>query len=709
MIRARSKARRLAAVLLTVAVAGSLMLTQAPAAKADITVSGKNFDYSKNPGLSQVKYKDDEIIRDKIKVPMSAPDPDAPGGGEVMLHVEVVRPKTVKPYPTILELSPYHGTIADRSGTRVLPGPKFEGEAPHYLDSTQYNPTHKTLGLAGYFAPRGYAVVFANLRGTGKSGGCLDHLGQDDLADADDLLTWIGKQKWSNGRVGMTGHSYVAGSQSLAAAAHNPVLKTIVPSAGLGAMYHHKFQYGVPYFLQWVGPAGAYEALSIQRYFLPQLGDLFRLEESVGSTGDSFGENIDWFGCGLPDSALVSGDEFESGEYDHDAPFSWDKERDHRVGATKADIPVFAVHGVNDNAARIPALDWFHTRRGRPGDKAWIGQWNHGSGLHPNDRSCRQHVPQACPPAHDQWTHALHAWFDKHLAKRDVKTGPEAEVFLNNHTVYEAPEWPPRPPNKRLKLYPQPIGDGPFGELGTKPVTEENAGVDSYIADPRGGGGCILTAGCGPAIENEFSEPEEMGENALGWESKPFKEDVIIAGTPKLKLFESQSLERMHVITTLYDIAPDGSIVCVPISGANNPGQRCGISKATFAMNPELRGGSKVNERERVKEVKPVTPCASPAPCPPGAIMRLEMRGMAQAHFLEAGHKIRMVIASSQPDKVPTHGMGGRINIHMGGDCSDIEGPEDDCRTKLVLPIVRNATLKQDTLTTNATAPQAPT
>jgi uncharacterized protein len=683
MFRARSKARRLAAVMLTAAVAGSLLITQAPVAKADITVSGKAFDYSKNPGLSQVKYADDEIVREKMKVPMSAGDPNQPGGGEVMLHVEVVRPKEVKPYPTILELSPYHGTIADRSGTRILPGPKFEGEAPHYVDSVQYTPADKTLGLAGYFAPRGYAVVFANLRGTGKSGGCLDHLGQQDLSDADDLLTWLGKQKWSNGRVGMTGHSYVGSTPSMAAATKNPVLKTIVPSAGLAAMYHHKFQYGVPYFLQWIGPAEAYEELALDRYFLPQLGDPY---------GDSFGENLEWFGCGLPNSALISGDDFDSGEYDDDEPFPWDANRDHRVGATKADIPVFAVHGVNDNAARIPALDWFHTRKGESGDKAWIGQWDHGSNFHPNDRTCPQHVVTPCPKSQDQWTLALHAWFDKHLARRDVKTGPDTEVFLNNHTVYQPSEWTPRPQNKRLKFYPQPIGDGPLGELGTKPVAEEDAGTAEYVGNPNAGG-CVLCGGP-TALGNEYNEPEEMGTHALGWDSKPFTKDTLLVGTPKLKMFESQTVERIHVITTLYDIAPDGTTVCVPI--INNAAGRCGISKATFAMNPELRGDAKVNERERVKEVKPVVP---------GEIMRLEMRGMVQAYLLEEGHKLRMVVASSQPDKVATHAE-GTVTVHMGGDCSDVEGPENDCRTKLVLPVVRDATLKQDFMTYNATAPQ---
>ena len=54
-------------------------------------------------------------------------------------------------------------------------------------------------------------------------------------------------------------------------------------------------------------------------------------------------------------------------------------------GARDAEIPVFAVHGVNDNAARVAALDWFLDRR-RSSDKLWLGQWDHGSGCCPNRR-----------------------------------------------------------------------------------------------------------------------------------------------------------------------------------------------------------------------------------------------------------------------------------------------------------------------------------
>ena len=626
-----SRRVRLCAVAVALGLVGGALGPVAPAQArrpARVFTKGKNFDYRKiKRKLSKVKYGPGKIIRDKVNVPVSTPEDGNPG--EVKLHVEIVRPKRVRPYATILELSPYHGTLADRSGARILPGPK-KNPVPPWVDTEGGN-----LGLAGYFAPRGYAVVFVDLRGTGKSGGCLDHLGQKDKKDSKDIINWIAKQPWSNGRVGMTGHSYVGSTPSMAAAAGPKALKTIVPSAGLAAMYHHKFQDGVPYFLQYIGPAEAYEQLTVQRYLLPQLGDEY---------GDSFGENVEWFGCGAPNSALVSGDDFDAGAYDDDPPFFWDQRRDHRKGATKARIPVFAVHGVNDNAARIPALDWFLKRNSRKRhDKGWIGQWDHGSDRFPNDRTCEQHAAAAAPCKNDQWTLALHAWFDKHLKKRKVPTGPPFEIFLNNRKVYQPKEWPPRARRRKFFL-------SPTGKLKRGKKKLKEASTKTYVASKDG----------------EVDEYTEEGPNSLAWTSAPMKKKTLLAGTPKLKLWEDQTVERMHVIGTLYDIAPNGDVVCMPIAGGSS---RCGISKATFAMNPELR--------KTIKEITPVVP---------GEVMKLKMKGMTQAYVLKKRHRLRFVLASSQPDKVANHAEGS-VTVHMGAKRL----------SRVIVPVVRRARLRHDT------------
>ncbi|HEV8662629.1 MAG TPA: CocE/NonD family hydrolase, partial [Candidatus Methylomirabilis sp.] len=302
------------------------LLTQLPPTAAPGADSLKPPDYTFTRGLSQVVYGSDQIIRDILDVPV--PEPDEPDG-QIALHVEVVRPNVAGRFPVILEASPYHGTLADRDGTRILPEPR--------------DPEGRPLGLTGYFAPRGYAVVMVDLRGTGQSEGCLDHIGPKDTSDLKAIVEWAASQAWSNGRVGMTGHSYVGSTPSNAAASVPNGLVTIVPSAGLAHMYDHQFQAGVPYFLQWAGPMFAYEQLALERH-LPG--------------GDNELKDLTYAGCGLPNSSLVAGEAQLSGQY-----VAWHAARDWRAPATAAPIPIFMVHGVNDNAARVPAMQWFTDRQ----------------------------------------------------------------------------------------------------------------------------------------------------------------------------------------------------------------------------------------------------------------------------------------------------------------------------------------------------------
>ena len=533
-------------------------------------------DYTKVKGLSQPKY---ETVRESFMVPMK---------DGINMYVEVVRPKAKGRFGTILELSPYHGTIADRSGTRILPGPED--------------------GMAGYFAPRGYAVVFADLRGTGRSEGCLDHMGPNDQSDAFEIVEWAAKQKWSNGRVGMTGHSYVGSTPQMAAAQKPPHLVTIVPSAGLAAMYHHEFQLGVPYYLQWAGPLFAYEQLAVQRHLPPVLS----------GWGDNFGNGMQYFGCGAPQSAAVTGEAYFSG-----AETAWHVERDFRKGATNAKIPTFIIHGVNDNAARIAASDWFIARNGRPGDKAWIGQWDHGSGCCPNRRE-------------DHWTLALHAWFDKHLQQRNVNTGPAAEIFLNDGSVFTAPQWPPRP-DAQITFHP--MGDGSLA-LGASETEEETL---SYIADPRG-----------------FSSEHNTGR--VVFETGPMPEDILIAGVPKMHLVTSVTSPRVHINAQLYDVT-------------GNTADR--IGQSMFAISPELRNGPD-----------------KPEPVIPGQVMKIDMVGQPQAHLVKKGHTLRLVIASSHPDKVPVFAKGAQVSVVVGG--------EDG--TTVTVPVIYDPKLWADPL--KAAAPQ---
>jgi predicted acyl esterase len=562
----RMRPARAATIIL--AVAAMLLAPAAAQAKreAGVASAGPPADYTQTRNLSSPRY---ETVRDVVRLP-------AYDGEE--LYLEVVRPNATGRFPVILESSPYHGTLADRDGTRILPEPR--------------DADGRSLGLTGYFAPRGYAVVMMDLRGTGRSEGCLDHLGPKDARDLEQVVEWAAAQGWSNGRVGMTGHSYVGSTPAVAAAQRPDGLATIVPSAGLASMYQHQFQAGVPYFLQWAGPIEAYEQIAIERK-LPG--------------GDDFGNNLEDTACGLPNSAAVAGEDQFSGRY-----ADWHLARDWEKGATEAGIPVFLVHGVNDNAARVAAMEWFTRRGGRAGDKLWLGQWDHGSGCCPTRRGI-------------QWTYALHAWFDKQLALRKVDTGPPVELFMSDGTFEGARQ------GDRTEVLTGTAWTRGSQRLTFHPTADAQLGREA----PAGDGSVSFTGD-----SRGFIAPEET--DGATFRTPPLEDDLVLAGQPALELAASVTASRVHLIANLFDESPDGDWRRI---------SQC-------AINPELRAG--LAERQLVV---------------PGERYDMEPPCFAMAHHLRAGHRLVLRVTTSDPDKVPLFATDVEVTVFTGPGATSVEVP----------------------------------
>jgi predicted acyl esterase len=271
-------------------------------------------------------------------------------------------------------------------------------------------------------------------------------------------------QNRGNSSVGMIGHSYVGSTPIVATALKPKGLVTIVPSAGLPAIYDHQWQMGVAYNAQYLGPIEAYQQLALQR----ELPIKIALPTDMGMTGEHFGKDLLQIGCGLKDSALSSGEQLAG------VNTPWHQQRDASKAAAAFPGSVFVIHGENDQAARIANLHWLYDRGPRPQDKVWIGQWDHGIGCCPNRRGA-------------QWVGAIHAWFDHELLARNVATGPPVEIFMNDEPtvpaaiparkeIYTSPSWPPAV-SRTLTLYAS--GDGTLRE------GQGTAGARSFSGDPK--------------------------------------------------------------------------------------------------------------------------------------------------------------------------------------------------------------------------------
>jgi predicted acyl esterase len=95
-----------------------------------------------------------------------------------------------------------------------------------------------------FWCPLGYAICYPDPRGSWLSEGELRHNGAGEGEDCYDLIEWLGVQPWSNGKVGMTGVSYLAAIQWLVAPMHPPHLAALNPWEGFSDWYREFAYHG---------------------------------------------------------------------------------------------------------------------------------------------------------------------------------------------------------------------------------------------------------------------------------------------------------------------------------------------------------------------------------------------------------------------------------------------------------------------------------
>lgn len=608
-----------------VAVAASavLLATAAPAAGQ---ASTPPLDYiAQRDKLSQPDFP--VTITEVVRLSMA-------DGEEI--YLEITRPDPaehpeVGPVPVILEASPYHGTIATRIGDRIFPDPKDE----------QGN----NVGLTGYFAPRGYAVAMMDLRGTGRSQGCLDHIGPNDASDMKEVIKWLAEQEWSNGRVGMTGHSYVGSTPNAAAAMRPNGLVTIAPSAGLASMYDHQFNKGVPWLLQWAGPMFAYEALAMERDHPPGTPAVF--SDQTGDNWEEHGPNPQ-YGCGWRNSSLTAGSGQVTGQYE-----AWHAERDWREGAADADIPIFMIHGTNDNAARIPAAEWFFGDRGmRDGDKVWIGRWNHGSGSLSSCADARGRQVSHPNCRFSQWQYALHAWFDHHLQQRTwideagvehpIDTGPAVEAFLNGRN----------PLGDQAVLYPGAVGQRVFTADAWReyPMIElwpDATDMSLRFGEPQDEGSATFGPTANAVVVHLIGEAR-----IVRFISDPVAEDTLFVGLPRLTVHASVTNSQIaHITASLFREAP---------GGAREAMSHCAVNALV---------------RDDVETLSPVVP---------GEEMPMGMQCFTMAHWVPQGQRLVLEFSPRTPHHA-SYGADAQVTVHTGPG-----------KTNTLLPSVPEFTLHND-------------
>jgi predicted acyl esterase len=159
-------------------------------------------------------------IERNVKVPLR-------DGVEILVDIYRPDPKPA-PLPILIGWSPYgkHNTSAR------LPWPAAGVEEGWISPYTAFEAPDPVFWCAA-----GYAVVYPDPRGSWYSQGESRHGGRGEAEDCYDLIEWLAARPWTNGKVGMTGVSYLAAIQWQVAPLRPPHLAAINPWEGFTDWY----------------------------------------------------------------------------------------------------------------------------------------------------------------------------------------------------------------------------------------------------------------------------------------------------------------------------------------------------------------------------------------------------------------------------------------------------------------------------------------
>lgn len=136
------------------------------------------------------------------------------------------RPDVDGRFPTLYAASPYQWEYDDVPAYTLFPW--------------------RETGPIEWYVQRGYVYVHADVRGAGRSEGEFRFLSRDEQLDNCEMIEWIARQPWSDGKVGGIGQSYFAFSQWLMAVNNPPHLTCIAPYDALIDPYRdHGYHGGI--------------------------------------------------------------------------------------------------------------------------------------------------------------------------------------------------------------------------------------------------------------------------------------------------------------------------------------------------------------------------------------------------------------------------------------------------------------------------------
>jgi len=445
----------------------------------------------------------------------------------------------------------FDAAVAMEDGARLFTTvqlPAGDGPFPAILIRSPYVQVSLILRdtMCGRFVRYGYACVFQDTRGQGRSEGRWSPGSNREIEDGRDTLKWLVKQPFQDGNIAMVGSSYLASVQFAAlAGGAPPELKTMVP-----AMYATDNR-GV------VFQDGMFRHETYTAWASMMRGSNF----SIGSAGDEYQQAIRYrphegvdtavFGTPMPwYRDMVTAESPLDGHWQRPDTIAV------REVPEKTNIPVLMIGGWYDVFFGPQFEDW-QRLASRSDSRYIIGPYTHSG--------TTGEVP--APDAEGgrfQWQQML-PWLDHHLKGEPLPLPTGMSIYVMGDREWQERERWPVPEETAILYLADLQGSNACegGELADKP----GRGEVSYIYDPddpvptRGGAGMLAFnlpgfEGARPANVEQSGLCER--DDVLTFKSETLAESLLIEGTITVTLEVSSSAPDTAFTAKLIEVFSDG-------------------------------------------------------------------------------------------------------------------------------------------------------
>ncbi len=451
--------------------------------------------------------------------------------------------------------------------------------------------------LVSKFISTGYAFVSIDVRGSGESlGNRKSEWSEEERRDALEVLEWIVKQKWCDGKIGLFGYSYDGTAGEFLSITNHKSIKAVVSYFSVFDIFSDiGFPGGVHFSWftkNWSKINHALDSLNLGKYFGKWIDlfikgcldskDINYKQKIIDSHKDNWDIHAEAKKIKFRDSVTESGISLQELSIHNYILNKKDKKNSFK-------IPLYALSGWWDGAYSQSAINKFKYYSNYS-VKLTIGPWDHG-GHH-----CIGNYKNSYKPLFDFHFEILR-FFDYHIKGIQNNINIESPIHyftIGNSTWKESYHWPPLKKDLEFYIHPEKL------LFLYKPIQDESMNEVRLDVTHTTGKGSRWNSMLNPLNKKIGYDRKKSNTKSFSYKTLPFQENSDITGNPELIIFLRSSKSEGDLFVYLDELTLEGKMNYIT-EGIGKINYLCNIQNKKIKNN-------KYNEnyyKENFKNIEP--------------------------------------------------------------------------------------------------------